>query len=205
MRIYMSAPAQQLDRVAPSQREETAIASVVAALQKMPVRLDWDRILVATPAYRALAKNGLGSKRQGFGVFNEPMCQAGCARLKTTDAYGLDQEPPDGVEAVTMDDKTIKARTYLAPFSYITVWILDPKTLAVLDKQQGFDSQKLAEPAYKPRLDMDNSDTQKYLANRIFSLIELSIGEAVKRSEAVWRRGVVEVGEPKLVPEGAGK
>lgn len=126
--------------------------------------------------------------------------------MEPTDASYLDQEPPDGVEALTTDDKTIKARTYLAPFSYISVWVLDPETLAVLDKQQGFDSQKLAEPAYKPPLDADKSDTQSYLATRISSLIQFSIGEAVKRSEVVLRRGVVEVSEPKLVdPDGAAK
>jgi hypothetical protein len=108
------------------------------------------------------------------------------------------------VDAITSEDKSIRARTYIAPFSYIEVWILDPKSLAILDKQRGFDSQKLGEPRYKP-LDLSQSVAQKYVAGRISSLIELSVGEAVMHSE-LNRRGKVEVGEPKVVnPDDAKK
>ena len=102
----------------------------------------------------------------------------------------------DGVDAVTSEDKTIRARTYIAPFSYIEVRVPDPKSLAILDKQQGFDSQKLADPSYKP-LDISQSVGQKYVAGRISSLIELSVGGAVMHSE-LNRRGKMEVGEPKV-------
>jgi hypothetical protein len=165
----------------------------------LPQRLEWDRIVVATPAYRALEQSGVASKLQGFGIFSEPLCQAGCPGLSRTDARALDSEPPDGVEAVTSEDKAIKARTYFAPFSFITVWILNPKTLMVLDKQQGFDHQKLAEPRDKPPLDLSKNDAQKYVAARIASLIEASVGEAVRRSEVNGKHGEVEVGDVKEV------
>jgi hypothetical protein len=103
------------------------------------------------------------------------------------------------VDAITSDDKAIKTRTYLAPYSYITVWILDPQTLAVLDKQQGFDNQKLAEPVYKAPLNPDQSETQQYLNRRVAALISVSIGEAVLRSEVNAKRGTVEVGDVKVV------
>ena len=63
-----------------SQREETAIASVGAedACGWIGTGSWLRRRLIA------LAKNGLGSKLRRFGVFNEPMCQAGCARGKVT-------------------------------------------------------------------------------------------------------------------------
>lgn len=198
-RIYMSLPASQMDDVAPSKREGVAIAAVVAALAKMPEREEWDRIVVATPAYRALELDHMASKLQGFGVFSEALCQAGCDNGLDSVPRGLAPEPPDGVDAVTSEDKNIKARTFLAPFSYVEVWVLDPKTLAVLDKQQGFDNQKLAETVHKPSLDLSQSDAQKYLTGRIVSLIEVSIGAAVMHSEINARHGKVEVGEPKLV------
>jgi len=76
--------------------------------------------------------------------------------------------------------------------------------MAILDKRQGFDSQKLGELRYKP-LDLSQSVGQKYVAGRISSLIELSVGEAVMHSE-LNRRGKVEVGEPKVVnPDDAKK
>jgi len=198
-RIYMSLPATQMDSVAPSERDSAAIAAIVAALEKMPQRLEWDRIVVATPAYRALEQNGMASRLQGFGIFDEQLCQASCGNPFDPVPRELAPEPPDGVDAVTMEDKTIKARTFLAPFSYIEVWVLDPKTLAVLDKQQSFDSQKLAEPSYKLPLDLSEADAQKYLASRFVSLVELSIGTAVIHSEINSRHGKVEVGPVREV------
>jgi hypothetical protein len=199
-RIYLALAASSMDGVAPPQRESVAIGNIVSALERMPERLEWDRIVVATPAYRALAQNGVASKLQGFGIFSEPLCQAGCDKpFSKANAAFLDAEPPDGVEAITSENKTIKARTYLAPFSYITVWVLDPKTLAVLDKQQAFDNLKLAEPRYKPRLDVTETDFQKYIATRIAQLVEASIGEAVMRSEINGKHGEVEVGDVKVV------
>jgi hypothetical protein len=195
-RIYMSLPPAQMDGVAPSQRDSVALAKIVSELEKIPQRAEWDRILIATPAYRALELNGLPSKLQGFGLFQQPLCQGGCGTpFLGGDLGTLGQ---DGVDALTSEDKIIRARTYIAPFSYIEVWVLDPKTLAVLDKQQGFDSQKLANPSYKP-LDMSKSASQKYVAGRIVSLIDLSVGEAVMRSEVAIKRGIVETGEIKEV------
>ena len=198
-RIYLVLSAPQLAGVAPLSRETAAIGKIVSVLETMPQRREWDRIVVATPAYRTLASNGIGSKLSGMGVFSEPLCQAGCGGVRRDDARFLDQEPPDGVDAVTSEDKTIKARTYLAPYSYITVWVLDPQTLAVLDKQQGFDNQKLAEPVYKAPLDLDRADTQRYMDRRIAGLINSSISQAVMRSQVNDKRGTVKVGDVKVV------
>jgi hypothetical protein len=63
----------------------------------------------ATPACRALELNGLARKLQGFGLFSETPCQGRCA----DDLHSLGQ---DGVDAVTSEDKTIRARNYIAPF-----------------------------------------------------------------------------------------
>jgi hypothetical protein len=189
-RIYMALPAAQMAGIAPSEREGVAIKTIVAELEKMPQRLEWDRIVIATPAYRALELNGLANKLQGFGLFSQPLCQGGCG----DDLHMLGQ---DGVDAVTSEDKTIRARVYIAPFSYIEVWVLDPKSLAILDKQQGFDSQKLGERGYR-LLDLTESVNQNYVAGRISSLIERSVGGAVMHSE-LNRTGKVEVGEPKVV------
>ena len=203
-RIYLSLPAAQVDGVTPSKRDGAAIAAIVEVLQKMPERLEWDRIVVATPAYRALDQNGMPSKLQGFGIFSEGLCKAGCGGFKDPIPRDLAPEPPDGVDAVTSDDRKIKARDYIAPFSYIEVWVLDPKTLAVLDMQQGFDSVKLAEQSHKPRLDTSKLETQRYLAARMVNLIELSVGEAVKHSEISLPHGAVEIGPVREVdPEGA--
>jgi len=121
-RIYLALPAAQMDGIVPSERDNAAIAAVVAALEKMPQRVEWDRIVVATPAYRGLAQNGMAARLQGFGIFNQPLCQAGCPNpLLPGPGRELGPEAPDGVAAISMDDTPIKARTFVAPFSYIEV------------------------------------------------------------------------------------
>jgi hypothetical protein len=191
-RIFMSFSAPEVDRLPPSKRDGAAISAIRVELAQMPQRLEWDRIVVATPAFRALDRDGMPSKLQGFGVFSEPQCQAcgGWTRIPR----GPIQEPPDGVDAVTSDNKTIKASTYVAPYSYIKVWVLEPKTLEILDMQQGFDSQKLAEQAYKAPLDFNEAEAQKYLASRIVTLVEVSVGQAVMHSELNLPKGKAEVG-----------
>jgi hypothetical protein len=202
-RVYLTVPAPAVDKVAPSDRETAAIDEIKHALEGMPQRAEWDRIIVALPAYRTLELNGLGPKLQGFGLFAESQCQAGCGgKDRLTALRELDPEPIDGVDAVTSENKTIKARTYIAPYSYIAVWILDPKTLATLDRQEGFDNQKLAQLPWKP-LDLSEAEGAKYIAMRITNLIDHSIGTAVENSVVNARRGVVEVGPVKETqPEG---
>ncbi len=188
-RIYLALPAAQMDEVAPSQREGVAISEIVSALEGMPERLEWDRIVVATPAYRAQAVDGMASKLQGLGVFWQPLCQSDY----TSCDYRF--HPPSGPNALTPQNKAIKANSFVAPFSNIEVWVLDPKTLAVIDKQQVFDNQKLAD-ATADILDISEKGNREFLMSRIVNLIELSIDEAVKHTELA---GKVEVGEPKLV------
>ena len=64
-RIYLSLAFTQIQGVAPSEREEAALRGVLAELQKMPQRLEWDRIVIATPAYRPMEYNRLADRLQG--------------------------------------------------------------------------------------------------------------------------------------------
>ncbi len=66
--------------------------------------------------------------------------------------------------------------------------------------QVRFDSQKLAEPGYKPAM----ADFEQYLLGRMASLIHLFVSHAVEHSELNARQGTVEVGEPKKVDPRAG-
>ena len=194
-RVSFALSGLQMDQVAPPQRESVAMHSVVAELEKLPQRQEWDRIVVATPAYRALELNGLANKLQGFGLFAQPLCQHCPVSFDGNPSTGMANT--GGVDAVTSEDETIRARTYIAPYSYIQIWVLDPKTLAVIDRQQRFDSLKLAEPEYK-----GVAMTPEYLVGRVSQLIDASVGDAVMRSEVNLRRGKAEVGEPRLVNPG---
>jgi hypothetical protein len=59
-RILMALDPSLVDAAAPALREGKAIAAVMSALEHMPQRSAWNRILVVTPAYGALERDGLG-------------------------------------------------------------------------------------------------------------------------------------------------
>ena len=160
----------------------------------MPQRLEWDRIVVATPAYEAFKLDGLASKLQGFGVFMQPLVGASF----TFNNNQIDSRVQGRNEVASPENRIIRSSTYVAPFSYIEIWVLDPKTLAVLDKQKRFDNEKLADPT-SGSLDLSQTVSKKFLATRIMTLIEGSIGEAVMHSEINSRHSEVKVGEPKVV------
>ena len=64
-RVYLSLPPAQMDSISPAKRDSVAIGVIVGALENMPQRLAWDRIVVVTPAYRALDQSGMPGKLQG--------------------------------------------------------------------------------------------------------------------------------------------
>jgi hypothetical protein len=199
-RLYLSFVAPPMDGVAASQRESVIVNSILSQLQNVSQRMAWDRIVIAAPAYRAFEHDRIAGKQQGFGLFLEPLCQGGCGVLPG-DTLG-----ENGVESVTSEDKVVRARTFIAPFSYIGIWIVDARTLAVLDHQQAFDSQKLADdphffPGVSPGgLDLDRSRIQNYVLSRFSNVIESSVAEAVNRSEIAARRSKVDVGPIREVP-----
>ena len=197
-RLYLSFASGPMDGVAPSQRDSVVVSRILAELQNMPQRMEWNRIVIATPAYRAMEHDRIAGKLQGFGLISQPLCQGGCGVLPG-DTLG-----ENGVEAVTWEDKVISARTFVAPFSYIGIWIVDPKTLTVLDHQQEFDSQRLAnDPHLVPSpggLDLSESGSQSYVFSRLSRLIESSVAEAVMHSEIASKLGNVEVGPVREVP-----
>ena len=188
-RIYLALPAPQVDQVPPAQREEVAIGSVVAQLEKMPQRLEWERIYVVTPAYSALERDGMAAKLQGLGVYTQPL------RSNLEDFFGEPSRDMHSGQTVTTPDKLeTKSSAYVAPYSYIEVWVLDPKTLAVIEKRATYDSQKLYDPSGS--LDMSQNIDKKVLAQRIMSLIDRSVYKAVTGNE---RRGTVELRDGKVV------
>ncbi len=195
-RILMAIATPGLDDVAPSLREGAAFARAMAQLRNMPQRQEWDRIVVVTPAYSVAKREGIADRLQGVGLFTEPLCQSDPVSC----ANGF--RPHDGPIAVTPLNTKIKTNYYVAPFSYITVRVLDPATLAVLDTQTSFNSEKLFDPS-SDAVDLNRNVGNWFLAATIGKLADLSVREAVMHSEL---RGEVRVNEGKPVaPDERGK
>jgi len=168
--------------------EAAAIEAVVAMLRERPERNTWDRLIVATPAYRTHRVDGMAPRSQGFGVFMQPLCQSmqGSCGMFTDGTSSSAAE-----KVVTPSGEEIKANQFVAPYVYLKVWILDPKTFEVLDGQEIFEYQKMWDPK-ADTMDLSEVIPKRELAMQIVKLAGQATEEAVKRTEL---RGSVEVKE----------
>jgi len=178
-RVYMRLNPPEMAGVYAQNREEVAIGKIVSQLDKMPERMNWDRIIVVTPAYQFTAHSGMGSKMQGLGVYVLPLQN----QLSAQNPLGLD-ETIGGMEefdTVSPDDrsKKKKSKIYVAPYSYTQLWILDAKTLKVLQKETNKQSVRLYDPD-STALDVQQQFSIEKLATHIETFVERSSTRALK-------------------------
>jgi hypothetical protein len=174
-----------------------ALEAALGYMSEMRDRGSWDRLIVATPAYRPLAVDGMPARSQGFGVFMQPNCQS---TQGLCDPMFKDVPAASVKEKVTTPDgQEITANHFVAPFLFLKIWILDPRTLEVLDSQEVFEYQKLWDPNAET-LDLSEVVPRRVLAERIVELSAKATQEAVRRTEL---RGQVEVKERGQAREGA--
>jgi hypothetical protein len=199
-RIYMTLPSVKMDAAEKWEREDVALHEVEASLQAAPERAQWDRIIVVTPAYRPYEANGLGGRLIGIGIFYQPICRSRSCSSNTL-------RDTDSPAAVTPDDKPIRAYTYVAPYSFLDIWVLDAKTFAVIDRIRTYDSTKVFDPRAASfglfgDLDIHHNVSAEDQAKYVFRTLETSVEKAVARSEVLNQGGIVNVGDTKEVKSG---
>jgi hypothetical protein len=195
-RLFMTLRPKDMDAVKLKAREQVAIDEIIADLKGMPERQEWDRIVAVTPAYKAFEYNGVDGELAGFGVFYQPYRNVD---MKTGGARYF-----DGEDAVTPENMFVRSSIYAAPFSMIDIWILDPRTLAVLDKQQRYDNIKLFDPL-SDSVTISGNVTPEVLFDRFSTLVDRSVTAAVERSELLAKRPQVDVGNVKEINPGDAK
>ncbi len=179
VRIFMSLEAAELDNVYPQDREAVALGKIVSAVEKMPQRKDWDKIIVVAPKYMQSEYSGMGSKLSGLGVYIQALysskltdtgTESSGSDISINDASASGTTAPDG-------SKSVSTR-YIAPFSYLQAWTLDAKTLAVIDKNARHDFTKLFDKqSTAPNAALTIPDD--VLASRILTLAERSAAGAL--------------------------
>ncbi len=182
-RVFITLSAAEMQGVLPQDREAVAIGKVVSALEKMPARMNWEKIIVATPKYLFSERLGMGPKLHGLGVYVQPL-KGAKIDLNTADGP-IDINPTGQGESDTVnpeDGTKSTSKVYVAPYSYIQVYVLDAKTLRVLEKNARHDFTKLNDPT-STALDVGKSIPLDMLATRITSLIERSAARAVGETE----------------------
>jgi hypothetical protein len=196
-RIYMTLPSARMDAAEKWEREDVALSEVEASLKAAPERAQWDRIIVVTPAYQPYEANGLGGRLIGVGIFYQPICRTRSCSSNTL----RDTVSP---AAVIPDDKPIRAYTYVAPYSFLDIWVLDAKSFAVIDRIRTYDSTKVFDPRAASfglfgDLDIHHDVSAEDQAKYVFRTLETSVEKAVARSQVLNRGGIVNVGDTKEV------
>jgi hypothetical protein len=192
-RIYLSTnPSRARGRYA---SEEAALDPVLAELKKLD-RAKWDRIVVAMPAYRYHSKDGLATRMQGIGMFAQPLCQSDSGFGNRMGSCDSGFRPPSGPEALTPEGKTIAANTYVAPYAFVEVFLLDAHTLAVLDRQTSFGHRKLTD-ASGNAMGVASGDSKAFVNRQMLEVITGSIGDAVEGTQLKGSVEVLEKGPAK--------
>ena len=180
-KIYIALNAAEMKDVLPQNREAVAIGKIVSELEKRPERATWDKIIVATPKYLQSERSGMGPKLHGLGVYVQPLTGGslqGEGGEPDIDVSGQGESDTTNPE----DGKKNKSKVYVAPYSYIQVYVIDPKTMKVIEKIARHDFTKLNDPN-STALDVGKSIPLDVLATRMTALIERSAARAVGESE----------------------
>jgi hypothetical protein len=180
-RVFITLNPTELDNVLPQDREAVAIGKIVSELEKLPERAKWDKIIVATPKYLQSERRGMGPKLHGLGIYVQPLTggslegQDGNPEIDVSNQGESDTTNPE-------DGQKNKSKVYVAPYSYIQVYVIDAKTMRVLEKNARHDFQKLNDPN-STAIDVGRSIPMDVLAKSVGDLIERSAARAVGETE----------------------
>ena len=94
---------------------------------------------------------------------------------------------------MTPDGKQSRSSTFIAPFFYTRLWVLDPRTLQVIESEGRYDYRKLFDPEWTA-LDVAKNLPPDQMALELVNFTERASARAVR--EAL---GVVTITDPKPV------
>lgn len=164
-RVFMRLNPSQLEGVPAHERERVAFERLTAELQLMPARAQWDRIVVVTPHYRGFERAGLGSKLHGVGMFVQD--------LNNSTEY--DVVEPDGTPG------ELRRNRYIALYYYAKLFILDAKTLQVLESSPWLIDEKIHD-SNSTAINIARSLNLEQLSKRLEVFVEKASTEALART-----------------------
>jgi hypothetical protein len=154
------------------------IELVIEELKKVD-RVGWDRIMVALPAYRFHDEPGLANRMNGFGMVQQGQCQSDVSiRPDRIGSCNHGFRPQYGPAALTPNGEEIAANTFVAPFAFVEIVTLDPRTLAVLDRSANYGHKKLTDETGKLN-GVVNGTHPEFLAAQIVEVVQTSTAEAM--------------------------
>jgi hypothetical protein len=193
--VYVSLNAEEMKDVLPQDREAAAIGKIVAALEKMPDRAKWDKVIVATPKFLFSGREGMGPKLSGIGIYVQPL-RSGEVDDIDFGLSAVDIDKYGESTTATPQGNQASSKQYVAPFAYMQVYTLDPRSLKVLGKNARHDYQKLSDPE-STALDVEKSIPPDFLAARVGRLIERSAARGAGEAEDAVRIDIGNIKEVK--------
>ena len=186
-RIFLRLAPDEVRGIVGYQRGEVLSGKVVSALEAMPERKDWDRIILVTPRYLQVAREGLGPGLYGIGVYIQPLERT---RIESPES-GF--ETSFDLETISPTQEKSRSYRYVAPYFYAQLWVLDAKTMKVLETNERYDFQRLYDPA-STALDVAQQIPLEQLAALVEKFVERASARALND-----REGEVTVKEPRVV------
>lgn len=196
-RILATLGALEMEGVLPVDREKVAMQKLLAALALMPQRMEWDTIIAVTPKFQFSQRKGMGSKLEGIGIYVQPLYggSLGDAGDPGTEILGS-----DGEDTITPEGKPGKRSSrYLAPYNYTQTWVIDAKTLKVLETSARYEFQRIYDQD-STAIDIAKSIPIEKLGEVLSNFVERSVARGV--GEAL---PSIEIGDIKPVGMGAVK
>ncbi len=186
-RIFMRLNPDEAKGIYPYQRNDVLSGKAIAALEAMPGRKDWHRIILVTPRFLNVEREGMGPKLYGIGVYIQPLERNRTGILDTNIENGLDPE------TVSPTGQKSRSYTYVAPYFYAQVWVIDAKTMKVLEVNERYDFQRLYDPE-STAIDVAQQIPAEQLGRLVEGFVERAAARALNDKE-----GEVIIKEPRIV------
>ena len=186
-RIYMRLSPDAVRDVAGYKRGEILSGKALAALEANPERAKWDRIILVAPRFLNPGVSGMGSKLHGIGLYIQPL---GRGRMGIFDDEISTAIDPD---AISPTGKKTSTYRFVAPYFYAQVWVIDAKTMKVLETNERYDFQRMYDPE-SPALDVAQTSPPDVLSGMMETFIERASARALND-----REGEVIIKEPRIV------
>ena len=187
-RVFLRLSSDAVRGVAGYQRGQTLSGKAIAALEQHPDRKDWDRIVLVAPRFLNPERDGMGSKLHGIGLYIHAIGRGG-----HLDPLGEGIDTTLGYETTSPSGKKDRSDKFVAPYFYAQVWVIDAKTMKVIETNERYDFQRLYD---KDSLALDAAQTIP--VDVLSGMMEKFVERAAARTLND-RQGEVIIREPRIV------
>jgi hypothetical protein len=186
-RLFFRLSPDKIQGVAGYKRGEVLSKTVLATLEAMPERQTWDRIILVAPRFLNPGREGMGPKLHGIGIYIQPIGRKG------TSSFESELESSIDPETISPSGEKGNSYQYVAPYFYAQLWVIDAKTMKVLETNDRYDFQRIYDPK-SIAIDVAQSIPVDVLTNMMEKFVERASARALNDQQ-----GEVIIREPRVV------